>query len=309
MKRVSIVLTILVILLTMGFRDDHGSAVIHDDTLKGDGTGVALGIAIPLHILTPPSLHENAFGITTSSNAMAILGSSQGMAAIFGTADNGSGIMGTSANKYGVTGNSKNGFGVQGIGGNVGVYAENNATGGTHTKAYLGSNCCAGDFYGNVYIHGKLDVEGTKHFMIDDPIDPSNKYLYHASVESPDMKNIYDGVLLLDKKGEGMVTMPEWFDALNNNFRYQLTAMGKPMPGLFVAQEISNNSFKISGGKAGGKVSWMVTGIRQDAWAKANPLTVEQNKPGNEKGTYLHPELFGASADKSVEKARYHKKG
>lgn len=41
------------------------------------------------------------------------------------------------------------------------------------------------------------------------------------------------------------------------------------------------------------KVSWQVTGVRQDAYAKAHPLVVEQDKPVAERGYYLHPELFG----------------
>ena len=41
------------------------------------------------------------------------------------------------------------------------------------------------------------------------------------------------------------------------------------------------------------KVSWQVTGVRQDAYAKAHPLQVEQDKPAAERGRYLHPVDFG----------------
>ena len=87
--------------------------------------------------------------------------------------------------------------------------------------------------------------------------------------------------------------LPSWFSALNKDFRYQLTAIGGPGPGLHVAKEIENNSFAIAGGSAGLKVSWQVTGVRQDAWAKANPLTVEEDKTNTERGTFLNPEVFG----------------
>ena len=306
MRTISILAVTLVILIALGFRDNHSLDVIHDDTLKGDGVSVPLGINVPLTLKAPATTGTSVLNINTNTTDGGLASFSNGTGeAIYGEANNSTAILGNSDNKTGIAGNSINGTGVSGISGNVGVYAENNQNTGSHAKAYLGARCCAGDFYGNVYIHGRLDVEGAKHFMIDDPIDPSNKYLYHASVESSDMKNIYDGIAVLDMKGEAVVIMPEWFDALNKDFRYQLTAIGAPMPGLFIAQEIKNNSFKISGGKPGNKVSWMLTGIRQDAWAKANPLKVEQKKPENEKGTYLHPELFGASKDKSVEKARY----
>jgi hypothetical protein len=94
--------------------------------------------------------------------------------------------------------------------------------------------------------------------------------------------------------------MPEWFSALNRDFQYQLTAIGGPAPHLYVATEIQDNQFKIAGGKKGQKISWMVTGIRQDAWANAHRIPTEEEKPANEQGRYLHPELFGAGPDKSV---------
>jgi hypothetical protein len=96
------------------------------------------------------------------------------------------------------------------------------------------------------------------------------------------------------------VTLPDWFEALNRDFRYQLTAIGKPSPNLYIAQEISGNHFRIGGGTPGGKVSWMVTGIRHDAFANAHRIPVEENKPAAEKGKYLHPELFGQPASQSI---------
>ena len=86
----------------------------------------------------------------------------------------------------------------------MGVYAGNFSSG---TKAYLGARCCAGDFYGDVYVHGNMKVEGQKNFVIDDPIAPADKYLYHASVESSEMKNIYDGVATLDAAGQAAIDL------------------------------------------------------------------------------------------------------
>jgi hypothetical protein len=134
-----------------------------------------------------------------------------------------------------------------------------------------------------------------KNFKIDHPLDPANKYLYHTSVESPDMKNIYDGVTTLDSSGEAEIDLPDWFEALNKDFRYQLTCIGGFAP-VYVAQEVENNRFRIAGGTPGLKVSWQLTGIRHDAYAEAHRSPVEQEKPANERGHYLHPALFGASA-------------
>ena len=160
------------------------------------------------------------------------------------------------------------------------------------------------------YFAGAVDVVGTLFksagsFKIDHPLDPANKYLLHSFVESPDTKNVYDGVAVMDANGEAWVDLPEWFETLNSDFRYQLTAIGASAPGLYIAEEISGNRFKIAGGKPGGKVSWQVTGIRQDAFAKAHRLPVEEEKPEAEKGFYLHPELFGQPKEKGIEWAHH----
>jgi hypothetical protein len=155
------------------------------------------------------------------------------------------------------------------------------------------------DGNGNVFIAGHLS-KASGSFKIDHPLDPSNKYLSHSFVESPDMMNIYNGVAALDSNGESWVTMPAYFEALNSEFRYQLTAIGAPGPNLYIAAEISGNRFKIAGGKSGSKVSWQVTGIRKDAYADAHRIKVEEDKPPQERGHYLHPELFGATEKEAI---------
>ena len=102
------------------------------------------------------------------------------------------------------------------------------------------------DSSGNARFTGSLAKAGGS-FKIDDPIDPGGKYLSHSFVESPDMMNIYNGIVTLDAHGAAVIEMPEWFEALNRDFRYQLTAIGAPGPKLYVAAEISGNHFKIAG--------------------------------------------------------------
>jgi len=96
------------------------------------------------------------------------------------------------------------------------------------------------------------------------------------------------------------VELPEWFDALNGDFRYQLTAIGGAAPNLHVAEEISENRFKIAGGEKGMKICWQVTGSRKDPWAAANPFEVEQEKTEEERGRYLEPSLYGAPEEQRV---------
>jgi len=157
----------------------------------------------------------------------------------------------------------------------------------------------AGYFEGPVYVSGPLTKAGGG-FRIDHPLDPAGQYLTHSFVESPDMKNVYDGVAVLDEQGQAEVTLPEWFEALNRDFRYQLTCIGGFAP-VYIAEEISGNRFRIAGGTRGLKVSWQVTGIRQDAWAEANRLPVEEAKPAPERGRFIHPQLFGEPDSESLQ--------
>jgi trimeric autotransporter adhesin len=228
--------------------------------------------------------------------------------ALFGANDTGSGV-GASYALYAAGGydDSTVSYNSAGLGGFlVGGYS-NVGYGGDGLDSWAGTGALssgyAGFFDGNVWVDGNLSKSGGS-FKIDDPIDPADKYLYHSFVESPDMMNIYNGNVALDANGEAVIELPEWFGTLNRDYRYQLTCIGGFAP-VYVAEEIANNHFKIAGGKAGMKVSWTVTGIRQDAWANAHRIPVEVDKPAGERGYYIHPELYGAPAEKSVEWARH----
>jgi hypothetical protein len=174
------------------------------------------------------------------------------------------------------------------------IYAINYGT----SPAIYASATTAGYFSGNVTVTGTMS-KGGGSFKIDHPLDPANKYLYHSFVESPDMKNVYDGVVTLNSRGEAWVELPDWFDALNRDFRYQLTCIGGFAP-VYVAREISSNRFQIAGGEAGMKISWQVTGIRQDAFANAHRIPLEVEKTGEERGKYLHPSEHGMSESAGI---------
>jgi hypothetical protein len=187
----------------------------------------------------------------------------------------------------GVSGYSNSGFGVYGYStSNYAIYSDGNA----------GVN-------GDLNVVGNVTKSGGS-FKIDHPLDPANKFLYHSFVESPDMKNVYDGVVTLDAKGEATVTLPDWFETLNRDFRYQLTAIGQAAPDLHVKAEVKGNAFSIAGGAAGKRISWLLTGIRQDAWANAHRIPVEEEKPATERGLYLHPTELGKPAAKGIDAVR-----
>ena len=185
------------------------------------------------------------------------------------------------------------------VGGN-GLVAQVTDTTGTPYAMYGSAPANGYAFVGSGqgWFTGNLNKAGGG-FLIDHPLDPANKLLFHSFVESPDMKNLYDGVATLDANGEAVVQLPTYFGAVNKDFRYQLTPIGGPMPNLYIASKVDNNNqFKISGGTLNAEVSWTVTGTRQDPWANANRPTVEQSK-AEKQGTYIHPELYGQPESQS----------
>lgn len=154
----------------------------------------------------------------------------------------------------------------------------------------------------NLYVNGSVS-KGSGSFVIDHPLDPKNKLLYHSFVESPDMKNIYDGIVELDEKGQAVIELPLYFLALNRDFRYLATPIGNPMPELHMSTSIRRKTplggglitFEVSGGIANGRVSWQVTGIRKDPLAELHPIVPEVEKSEDAlvpAGEYLHPELY-----------------
>jgi hypothetical protein len=152
----------------------------------------------------------------------------------------------------------------------------------------------------DLVVWGNFAVAQTKNFRIDHPLDPTNKYLYHASIESSEVLNQYSGNAVLNAKGEAQVQFPAWFEAINIDFRYQLTAVGAPGPNLYVAEEVKDNAFKIAGGTPGMKVSWQVTARRNDPYMRAHPYVVEKDKPEGERGYYTDPSLYGAPKEQGI---------
>jgi len=184
-----------------------------------------------------------------------------------------------------------------------GVEGIASGTGGTRTGVYGsasgGSINWAGYFVGPV--HATSFSTTKSEFKIDHPTDPENKYLSMSSVASDEMTNIINGNILLDSEGKATVKLPDWFEAANTDFKYQLTAIGAPGPNIYISKEISDNCFEISGGASGMKVSWMITAVRNDNFAKTNQIVNVTDKKTEEKGYYLHPEAFGKSEEFGIE--------
>lgn len=226
------------------------------------------------------------YSSNTNGNGGAVLGYSMG---------NGRGVLGTSAKSDGVFGttDAAASSGVAGVSpgyvtGGTAIRATASGTNGVGLRATGGSGGAAAIFTGNVQVVGTLS-KSAGSFKIDDPTDPRRKFLSHSFVESPDMKNIYDGIVTTDAEGLATVTMPSWFSALNAHFRYQLTVIGRSFARAIVWRELADRAFTIRSDQPGVKVSWQVTGIRQDAYAKAHRIPVVQEKTGADRGHLLTP--------------------
>ncbi len=265
---------------------------------------------------------DGVYGSTTGSGAgvrgyavggTGAYGLSSSGDGVYGTTTSGDGVEGWSSSGRGVYGHSQSSYGVLAASTNgVGLYAS--SPGGDAVQGVSTHSGSSGIFgqgvsggYGGYFV-GAVNVTGTLTkgggaFKIDHPLDPENKVLYHSFVESPDMKNIYDGTVTTDADGEAVVELPDWFEALNRDFRYQLTVIGRFAQAI-VEREIAGSRFTIRTNLANVKVSWQVTGIRKDPFANANRIPIEEDKPAAERGTYLHPEAYGQPAEKGAKWAR-----
>jgi len=269
-------------------------------TTNPNASGV-FGANNSTHQTTPPA-GSGVFGLTNAPGAAAVFGANNTAKGV-GVQGNGpdAGVSGFSPNGSGVVGTSRQGdavLGNAGIGGN-----EIHGRGGIF----------AGFFEGGVKIQGGSlevtkvgDIGGeisavsifaqNKHFRIDHPTDPTRKYLLHATIESSEMMNLYSGVAVLDGNGEAEVVLPEWFEALNRDFRYQLTCVGSFAP-VYIARKVAKNGFKIAGGQPGLEVSWQVAGTRHDRWAREHPFAVEVEKQPNEATAKLNPNSCTENTD------------
>lgn len=265
----------------------------------------------------------NKFGVYgISPNNTGVRGVSTAGFGMYGASVAGVGVYGEhpgSNFNHGVIGATNNGYGVLGVsygggGSSTGVRGQSTASDGNGVWGVANNGSDAWGVYGEStlgyagFFSGDVEIEGelfnsAASLKIDHPLDPATKTLAHSVVASPDRLNVYNGNVTTDKNGEATVSLPAYFEALNRDYRYQLTVIGQFAQAI-VASKVKDNRFTIKTDKPNVEVSWQVTGIRQDAYAKANPIVVEEDKPEAERGFYFHPDLFGQPETKGITWAR-----
>jgi hypothetical protein len=282
-----------------------GATGVVGSSVRGNGVRGVTGreTAVLGESFGDPARGESATGVVGTCDAgFGVRGASKSRDGVVGTSEAGDGVVGSSDNGAGVRGVSSSRDGVAGLtigagSGVSGLHFSTESGSGARGDSVLGSGVeglsfsrdpnvagvvgsnpqgFAGLFFGDVRIDGSLSKAGGG-FEIDHPLDPEAKYLRHSFVESPDMLNVYNGNVTTDADGVAEVALPDYFEALNSDYRYQLTVVGKFAQAI-VAEEITDNVFTIKTDQPEVKVSWQVTGIRQDRWAVANRISVEAAK-------------------------------
>ena len=166
-----------------------------------------------------------------------------------------------------------------GQGRSSGVVGEATANGGTGVVGRLGAGVTsglAGQFLGNVDVTGSVLAPVTS-MRIDHPLDPAHQFLSQAYVTAPEMTSQYSGNTVTDASGFAVVALPAYAEALNSDFRYNLTVIGQFAQAI-VASELQNGSSPSRPINPSVKVSWLVIGVRRDPYALGNPLQVEAAK-------------------------------
>ncbi len=215
----------------------------------------------------------------------------------------------TSGNSYGVFGQSESvdGWGVFGranapIGGADGVWGDTLSI-NSSSFGVVGSepNGSAGHA---VYAVGSFAATGTKSFQMDHPLDPANYYLNHFCTEGPEPMNAYSGNVVTDANGYATIALPDYFESINRDFRYQLTVVDDGEREDFVlvkvVRKIRNNEFTIRTSAPHVEVSWEVKAIRNDRWVQKYGYQTVQEKEDEIKGKYLSPELYGLPKERGI---------
>lgn len=276
------------------------SAANNDLTLGvfNEGTGRTINAQSENTANTEQTIFAAQNTSNLSTNAASVWGQSSGTR---GGVFLASGVSGSS---WGLTGQYIGGgfvdaFGVIGIsqpvnGWGIGGQFQGNWRG---VIGFAGPGAASG-----VHAVGNLTATGGKFFEIDHPLDPENMVLRHANIESNEILNHYRGNVLLDANGDATVELPEYFEAININFSYHLTPVGAPAPNLYVSEEVSGNTFKISGGTSGMKVSWTVQAERNDMYLQSFPENreMEIEKKDIYKGKYYDPASYGLPIEEGV---------
>lgn len=232
-----------------------------------------------------------AYGNATGFSGIGVYGAAPGSSSsrgVLGTATTGYGVYGSASdpNGIGVYGESARGahgeigtyysgtigwpahhggFGTEIGNFAVGVLGSAGSSGGVGVLA-IGSGvgdsvAPAGAFLGNIFLTGEVYFANEG---VANPLDSvaAASPVTRRAVESSQALDVCSGNVTLDANGEATVSVPG-SSSWNADARYQLTSIGAPAPGLYIAEEVKDGHFRIAGGSPGLKVSWQISCVRR----------------------------------------------
>lgn len=295
-------------------RSPSGAGVYGKSTSTSNGADFAAGVFGESSTSTIAGVYGyNPFGTAVVSRTD---GGSTGLLALNNNA-NGQAIYAAGPTGiYAQGGGGQFDYGVEGRGANGGNFQVQNNTGGTACRGANNQAVSSGyGVYGRhfdsdgyaVFAEGKTGATGTKSFVIDHPLDPTNKTLSHYCTEGPEPLNVYRGRTVTDGRGQAWVTLPDYFDEINIDPTVQLTVSDPSDDFVMakVAQEVVGRKFLIRTSKPGVRVFWRVEARRNDRWVQRYGAPVEAKKPESVQGTYLRPELYGKPQTMSEDARRF----
>jgi hypothetical protein len=293
-----------------------GDVYFSDSTMRVNSTGILIGSGVSVPSSSYLIYMNRNYNRVAESYGINVNLQNAGIGSLYGISSYVKHTAGSTGYAYGLFGRSETDctyrYGLYGhadavnadiaSGSSIGVYGiayDGAIAYGVYGYASSATTNYAGYFHGNVHVSGTLS-KGGGSFRIDHPLDPENKYLQHSFIESPDMMNVYNGNIVTDHNGYAEVELPDYFEVLNKDFRYQLTVIGEFAQAI-ISNKISGNRFSIRTDKPNIEVSWQVTGIRQDKWAEANRVQVELDKKPEEIGKYAHPEVWNQPVERGID--------
>src|SRR6266487_4571284 len=191
-----------------------------------------------------------AFASSVKETAAVEAQGTNGAEGVDASSDSGYAVLGSSGSGTGVQGESSNGTGVRGSSDSgTGIFGES-------------VRGLAGQFEGNVQVHGNFSVTGTKAFVQAHPTDPNTEIVYVA-LEGGEAGTYVRGSGQL-QSGKAVLALPEHFGLVTatQDLTVQLTPRGEWLQLYVVELDTAQLVVREAQGKSG-TFDYLIHGVRR----------------------------------------------
>jgi hypothetical protein len=215
-----------------------------------------------------------AFSSSVKETAAVEAQGTNGAEGVNASSDSGYAVLGSSGSGTGVQGES-NSVGVRGIAlgvhfeSGIGVHGESSNGTGVRGSSDSGTGIfgesgigLAGQFEGNVQVHGNFSVTGNKAFVQAHPTDPNTEIVYVA-LEGGEAGTYVRGSGQL-QSGKAVLALPEHFGLVteNSGLTVQLTPRGEWLQLYVVELDTAQLIVREAQGKSGA-FDYLIQGVRR----------------------------------------------